>query len=65
MTDFHFFFRADKAEPKELQENVEQDSEAAGGSSWWGGYSSWMNKAVDSVSSVAEVAKQKVGIKIS
>ena len=49
----------------------EENSGAASSSSWWGGYSNWMDKAVNSVSSasvlgaealtsVVETAKQKV-----
>ena len=49
----------------------EENSGAPSSSSWWGGYSNWMDKAVNSVSSasvlgaealtsVVETAKQKV-----
>lgn len=50
-------------EQTEQPQNVEESSEAeaSGTSSWWGGYSysSWMDKAVNSVSSAVESAKIK------
>lgn len=50
----------EEAEKPETEDEVQG---ASGGSSWWGGYSSWMDKAVNSVqssvNSAAQLAKQK------
>lgn len=52
-----------KTESPDLKQDQDDDEgkqdEASGGSTWWG-YSSWMDKAVSSVSTVVESAKQKV-----
>ncbi len=58
----------EKTEVKEDVESKETEDQpvvdGASGSSWWGiptgGYSSWMNKAVSSVTVATELAKQKV-----
>ena len=57
----------EKTEVKEDVESKETEDQpvvdGASGSSWWGiptgGYSSWMNKAVSSVTVATELAKQK------
>ena len=63
--DFSFRTTEPQKEVESEQKEVENDKEpeASGTSSWWGGvssYSSWMDKAVSSVTTAVESAKIKV-----